>query len=90
MHLIRLLISGTQVLTDQHVVVEVGEHRERLLSIKRGEMPFSEADQWRIELQRSFESAFARTTLPERPDYERVNDFLVRARRQASIESNVK
>jgi hypothetical protein len=90
MHLIRLLISGTQVLTDQRVVVEVGEHRERLLSIKRGEMPFSEADKWRIELQRSFQSAFACTTLPERPDYDRVNSFLIRARRQASIEGNVK
>ena len=90
MHLIRLLISGTQVLTDQRVVVEVGEHRERLLSIKRGEMPFSEADQWRIELQHSFELAFACTKLPERPDYERVNDFLIRARRQASLERNLK
>ncbi len=90
MHLIRLLISGTQVLTDQRVNVEVGEHRERLLSIKRGEMPFSEADKWRIELQRSFDSAFACTTLPERPDYERVNAFLIRARKQASSERNVK
>ena len=29
------------------------------------------------------EAAFAATKLPERPDYARANDFLVRARRSA-------
>ena len=65
------------------VCVDVGEHRDRLLSVKSGEMPFAEADSWRIELQKTFESAFERTKLPERPDYERSNDFLIRARRKS-------
>jgi predicted nucleotidyltransferase len=83
MHLIRLLLSGTHVLEHGIVNVEVGEHRERLLTIKRGEMPFNEADQWRKELQRQLESTFETTKLPDRPDYERANAFLVGARRQA-------
>ncbi len=83
MHLIRLLLSGTHVLASGSVHVEVGEHRDRLLMIKHGEMPFDEADQWRKELQRRFESTYQSTGLPERPDYERVNAFLVDARRQA-------
>jgi hypothetical protein len=64
----------------------VGCHRERLLTIKRGEMPFGEADAWRKELQVRFEDAFRTTRLPERPDYERVNAFLVDARRRALSE----
>lgn len=83
MHLIRLLLSGTYVLTEGSVNVDVGEHRERLLTIKRGEMPFNEADQWRRSLQQQFEAAFKITKLPERPDYERANAFLVDARRRA-------
>lgn len=33
------------------------------------------------DLDRDFEQALAETKLPERPDYERVNGFLVKARR---------
>ncbi len=75
MHLIRLLLSGTNVLHEGTICVDVGEHRERLLAIKRGEMPFAEADAWRKELQREFESAFQTTQLPDRPDYERIKRF---------------
>jgi len=83
MHLIRLLLSGTHVLRDGTMVVDVGQHRDQLLAIKRGEMPFTEADAWRKKLQHDFESAFQTTTLPDRPDYERANAFLVDARRRA-------
>lgn len=83
MHLIRLLLSGTQVLREGVMIVDVGEHRETLLTIKRGEMSFDEADRWRKRLQSEFESAFKTTTLPDRPDYERANAFLIRARRSA-------
>jgi len=83
MHLIRLLLSGTHVLRDGTMIVDVGPHRDQLLAIKRGEMPFADADAWRKELQHDFESAFQITTLPDRPDYERANAFLVDARRRA-------
>lgn len=83
MHLIRLLLSGTSVLRESTVCIDAGEHRERLLTIRRREMPFADADAWRKELQRNFESAFQTTRLPDRPDYERANAFLVDARRRA-------
>ena len=83
MHLIRLLISGIDVLREGQVIVRVGEAREQLLAIKRGEVPFAETDAWRKRLQTEFENAFQQTRLPDRPDYERVNAFLIRARRQA-------
>lgn len=83
MHLIRLLISGVTVLREGTVVVEVGEAREQLLAIKRGQVPFAEADAWRKRLQIEFEGAYQQTSLPDRPDYERVNEFLIKARRLA-------
>jgi uncharacterized protein len=84
MHLIRLLLAGVTVLRERYVPVRVeDEHRERLLAIKSGEMPFEEADRWRLELHRGFDQSYERTKLPERPDYDRVNGFLIRARRAA-------
>ena len=83
MHLIRLLISGIDVLREGTVTVQVGELRDPLLAIKRGEVPFAEADAWRKRLQIEFEQAFQQTSLPDRPDYDRANAFLIRARRLA-------
>ena len=63
------------------VPVRVDEHRERLLSIKRGELPWDEVNGWRLSLHREFDAAYASTSLPDRPDYEWANDYVVRARR---------
>ena len=81
MHLVRLLLSGIEVLERGHLRVEVGEHRDRLFAIRRGEMEWAEVDRWRLALHERFDRAYTRTALPERPDYARANDFLVRARR---------
>ena len=81
MHLIRLLLSGITILRDAEVPVRVEEHRERLLAIRRGEMPWEEVDAWRLDLHRQFDAAFVSTSLPERPDFDRANAFLLKARR---------
>jgi uncharacterized protein len=86
MHLIRLLISGIRVLSDGVVPVRVEEHRAELLAIKRGEMPWEETEKWRLGLHAEFDQALGTTKLPERPDYEKVNAFLIRARRAALSE----
>jgi predicted nucleotidyltransferase len=83
MHLIRLLLSGVHVLREELVPVDVGGHRDRLLAIKNGEMPWDDIENWRKELHRDFDRALEETSLPERPDYERANEFLVKARRLA-------
>lgn len=84
MHLIRLLLSGITALQEHVVPVRVDEsHRQRLMSIRAGEMPFEQVDHWRLELHRRFEDAFRATSLPDRPDYEAANTFLIKARRAA-------
>jgi uncharacterized protein len=40
---------------------------------------------WRLRLHQEFDAAFTTTELPERPDYAKVNDFLIRARRSRVI-----
>lgn len=83
MHLIRLLLAGICILREGYVPVQVAEHREQLLQIKRGEMPWADSERWRAELHAQFDAAFRDTKLPERPDYERANAFLLKARRAA-------
>lgn len=87
MHLIRLLLTGINVLQEGFVSVAVGEHRERLLAIKSGETKWDDVEAWRLELHQEFNSAFEQTNLPERPDYQRANDFLIKARRLALEEA---
>ncbi len=81
MHLIRLLLSGVEVLRTGIVPVRVGAHREELLAIRRGDMTWQQIDDWRLQLHKDFDAALATTQLPLRPDYEKANEFLVHARR---------
>jgi hypothetical protein len=66
------------------VTVRIGAERDRLLSVRRGELPLDEVDAWRQRLHRRLEEALATSRLPERPDVARADAFLVRARRQAA------
>jgi predicted nucleotidyltransferase len=81
MHLIRLLYSGIHALREGDILVDVGPHREALLAVRRGELSFEEVRNRALALDREFQGAFAGTQLPERPDYARVNRFLIEARR---------
>ena len=84
MHLIRLLLAGIAALSTGEIAVRVpDEHRERLLAIRRGEVPWRDVDVWRLDLHRQFDAAFKRSPLPERPDYAWANRFLIQARRSA-------
>jgi uncharacterized protein len=81
MHLIRLLLSGITILREGFVPVQVEQHREALLAIKYEQTSWDEVNAWRLRLHEEFDRAFSQTQLPERPDYNRANDFLLRARR---------
>jgi hypothetical protein len=81
MHLIRLLLQGIGILRESDLIVRVEANRQTLLSIKRGETVWREVNELRLNLHKKFERAFAETSLPERPDYEKANEFLIKARR---------
>lgn len=84
MHLLRLLLTGAATLREARVPVRVEAYRDRLLAVKLGEMPWADVDSWRKELHQDFERALAETTLPERPDYEAANRFIIKARREVA------
>ncbi len=84
MHLIRLLRSGIHVLTENEIRVDVGDQREQLLAIKRGELAWDEVETIRRGLHDDFSRAYQDTQLPDRPDYEAANAFLVHARQLAT------
>ncbi len=84
MHLLRLLLTGIGTLRDGVVPVHVGEHRDRLLSVRRGEVPFEELEAWRVRLHAEFDRAYESTGLPDRPDYAAANALLLDARRAAA------
>jgi predicted nucleotidyltransferase len=86
MHLIRLLLAGIQVLREGTVCVRVGEHRAALLEIKAGKRAWPEINEWRLALHAQFDEAYRITTLPDKPDYQRANAFLIDARRRALAE----
>ena len=86
MHLIRLLLSGIGVLRDGVVPVRFEEHRDDLLAIRSGQMPWEAVEAWRGRLHREFDAAAAITRLPERPDYAKADAFLIEARRAALAE----
>ena len=83
MHLLRLLITGIRALKEGAVVVRVDAHRDRLLSVRNGDEPWQQTEDWRKALDTEFQEAFQATQLPERPDYDFADKFLVRARRAA-------
>ena len=82
MHLMRLLLSGISALREGELRVRLDEHRAALLRIKSGDQPWPEVNAWRLRLHKEFDEAFASTKLPERPDYNWANDFLLKGRRE--------
>lgn len=82
MHLIRLLLAARTLLREGRLAIDAGQHRDRLLAVRRGELPWEEVERWRLSLHADLEEALASTSLPEAPDTARVDAWLhtVRAR----------
>lgn len=80
MHLLRGLLAGIAVLRKGRVPVHVGECRDRLLAVRDGRLTWKEFHAWRLGLMDEFEAAFAGTSLPDQPDYNRPEAFLLKAR----------
>ncbi|MER8047808.1 nucleotidyltransferase domain-containing protein [Streptomyces sp. NPDC094032] len=83
MHLLRLLTSCRDLLRAGELRVDVGEERERLLAVKRGEVPWQEVESRMARLRDEADRALDSSPLPAAPDRARIEDFLVGARRSA-------
>lgn len=83
MHLIRLQYAGIHLLRKGSVSVHAGEHCDLLLAIRDGRWTWSEVESLHNKLTKEMDLAFSETSLPEQPDFDRANEFLIRARRSA-------
>ncbi|WP_419993628.1 DNA polymerase beta superfamily protein [Streptomyces boninensis] len=83
LHLLRLLISGEALLRTGELRVDVGESRDRLLTVRRGELPWEEVIAWRDTLTTRLDTALDTSPLPERPDAAAVEKWLVSVRERS-------
>ncbi|MGW7469382.1 nucleotidyltransferase domain-containing protein [Streptomyces xantholiticus] len=84
MHLLRLLGSCRDLLRTGELVIDAGADRERLLEVKRGEVPWERVETWMTRLAEEADAAATGSPLPSDPDRARVEDFLVRTRRASA------
>ncbi|MFG2568931.1 DNA polymerase beta superfamily protein [Streptomyces sp. NPDC048567] len=87
MHLLRLLASCRDLLRTGELTIEVGDAREALLAVKRGEVPWPEVVRRMTLLAAENDEAAATSPLPDEPDRARIEDFLVRTRRASAAAS---
>ncbi|NBM18664.1 DNA polymerase beta superfamily protein [Streptomyces sp. GC420] len=85
MHLLRLLTTCRNLLRTGILVLDVGPERDRLLAVKRGEVPWSGVESWMNRLAAEADAAAGLGVLPEQPDRARVEDFLARVRRSSAL-----
>ncbi|MGC9377015.1 nucleotidyltransferase domain-containing protein [Streptomyces sp. MH13] len=88
MHLLRLLTSARDLLRTGTLTIDVGDRRESLLAVKRGEVPWPEVESRMSLLVEEGEEAARRSPLPAEPDRRRVEDFLVRTRRASALRAD--
>ncbi|WP_405580070.1 DNA polymerase beta superfamily protein [Streptomyces sp. NBC_01092] len=86
MHLLRLLASARDLLRTGRLTIDVGDRREALLEVKRGEVPWPEVESRMTRLASEAEEAAHHSPLPTEPDRRRVEDFLIRVRRASALQ----
>ncbi|WP_371529992.1 nucleotidyltransferase domain-containing protein [Streptomyces sp. NBC_01283] len=84
MHLLRLLTSCRDLLRTGSLTIDVGDQREPLLAVRRGEVSWQDVESWMTRLAAEADEAATRTPLPAGPDRRRIEDFLFRVRRESA------
>lgn len=78
MHVARLGFQGIELLSTGRLTLPMGEpDRSRVMAIRRGDVPLDDALAEIDEIERKLHTAVENSPLREKPDYERVDAFLV-------------
>jgi uncharacterized protein len=83
MHMIRLLLAGAHVLRTGEILVDVSAHRDRLLAVTAGTLPWAELTAWAAGLLADLDAAAAATGLPAEPDRAAVDELLAGVRERS-------
>jgi len=79
MHTFRLLRMAKEIATEQTIHVK-RKDREFLLDVKHGKFEYDELVTWATELKTELETMYIKSSLPERPNLETINELLVAIR----------
>lgn len=77
MHLIRLLVTGTEILEGKGINTYREKERSFFLDIRSGKYSYQEIFEMLDEYEQQFKAAAANTSLPEEPDYKRIEDLMI-------------
>ena len=77
MHLIRLLITGTDILNGKGIVTMRTDEHEFLMDLRNGKYSFEEIFNLTDTYQGKFEKAAEKTALPLAPDMEKIEKLLI-------------
>ena len=80
MHMIRLLYAGVHVLRTGEILVDVRHLRDRLLTVRRGDLPWDAVAGWAADLLTELADAAAVTGLPHEPDRGAIDRLLTAVR----------
>jgi predicted nucleotidyltransferase len=84
MHALRIAIQGQELLRERTITLPVAApHRERLMEVRRGELPLDSVLAMLASETEALEALTSDPRLPEEPDHERFDRFLVRAYRES-------
>jgi predicted nucleotidyltransferase len=84
MHALRIAHQGRQLLTTGHISLPVAEpERSRLMEVRRGEIPLAEVLTRLHEQSAALERDILDSGIPDEPDRDRVDRFLVDAYRRS-------
>ena len=84
MHLVRLYLMGIDIL-DKHEIITYRSEHDLLMAIRNGEYmeadgatPTKEFNQLVEDLNKQFDEAWEKTTLPEKPDADEISKLMMR------------
>ena len=77
MHLIRLLITGTDILNGYGITTKRTAEHDFLMNIRNGKYSFPEIFQFTEEYQAKFEAAAKSTRLPGEPDAMKIETMQI-------------
>jgi len=78
MHLIRLLMTGTDILLGKGITTRRKNEHSLLMDIRNGKLPFDEIFNLANEFQEKFHDAAKQTALPYEPDLEAIDRLMIK------------
>jgi predicted nucleotidyltransferase len=89
MHLIRLLLTGIDILSDNGIITKRSKEHELLMDIRNGKIALDDIFKLADEYKAKFELAAINTKLPDEPNMDEIDRLLIKVYREVNIGNEV-